>query len=273
MHTAQLAINSISTGGNRLEERLAAYSEAGFTNVEFHLAHVREYLAQGNSPAGARRLIEGHGLKCVGGFEGTVRSFGTLEELEENDLTVLGNCRLLAELGGTILVAGADGPSDAHDDPLGAMAERFATLAEKVRPTGVTIAIEFNWGPLVKSLRAAAEVARRSGQANVGVLFDPAHYHCTPTKLAEIDARNTPFIRHVHVNDMADKPGELSHCNADRRLPGRGILDLPAIFGRIENHGYRGLFSIEMFDEELRAMPVGRAAKVLYDSLVPLCNL
>lgn len=270
MDSNQFAINSISTGGAGLEERLVTYSEAGFTNVEFHLAHVKEYLAGGHSPADARRLIDRHGMRCIGGFEGTVRSFGPPEELEENERAVLENCRLLSELGGEVLVAGTDGPAEPHDDPLGAMAARFAALAEKAGPTGVTIAIEFNWGPLVKSLRAAADVARRSGQPNVGVLFDPAHYHCTPTKLAEIDAGNTPFIRHVHVNDMADKPGELSHCNADRRLPGQGILDLSEIFGRIEQHGYSGYFSIEMFDEELCAMPATKAAKVLYDSLCSL---
>jgi hypothetical protein len=72
-------------------------------------------------------------------------------------------------------------------------------------------------------------VARRTGEDNVGVLFDAAHYHCTPTKFDQIDAENTPLVRHVHVDDMQDKPGELSHCNSDRVLPGEGCLDLPAL--------------------------------------------
>ena len=76
----------------------------------------------------------------------------------------------------------------------------------------------------------------------------------------------------MHVDDMRDKPAELSNCNSDRVPPGRGILDLHALFGRLEEHGYRGFFSIEMFNEELWAMPAEQAAKRMYDSLLPLCE-
>ncbi len=99
-----------------------------------------------------------------------------------------------------------------------------------------------------------------------------AHYHCTPTKASEIDARNTPLIRHVHVDDMRDKPGELSHCNSDRVLPGRGCLDLTDLIGRIESFGYRGFYSIEMFNEELWRLPADEAAALMYNSLLPFCQ-
>ncbi len=71
---------------------------------------------------------------------------------------------------------------------------------------------------------------------------------------------------------MADKPGELCNCNADRVLPGRGCLDLRAIFGRLEDYGYRGYFSIEMFDEALWSMQAEASAKRMYDSLQYLCE-
>jgi len=96
-----------------------------------------------------------------------------------------------------------------------------------------TLCLEFNWSPIVKSV------------ASIG---------------------------HVHVDDMADKPGELSNCNADRTLPGAGCLDLGQIFGRLEAFGYAGCFSIEMFDEDLWAMPATIAAKRMYASLLPLCS-
>ena len=107
---------------------------------------------------------------------------------------------------------------------------------------------------------------------NVGVLFDPAHYHCTPTKFDQLNAETIPLIKHVHVDDMRDKPGELSDCNGDRVLPGQGCLDLPTLCGQIETHGYQGYFSIEMFSDELWAMPAGEAAKLMYESLRYLCG-
>jgi 2-keto-myo-inositol isomerase len=71
---------------------------------------------------------------------------------------------------------------------------------------------------------------------------------------------------------MRDKPPELSNCNSDRVLPGEGILDLPAILGQIERHGYEGAFSIELFNEDLWAMPVEEAARRMYESLLLLCE-
>ena len=272
MRREQLAINSVSTGGATLEERLAAYSGAGFLNVEFMLGHVKEYLAQGHSAADAQRLIASHGLRCIGGFETGLEAFSPPEQRAQNHRQVLENARLIAELGGNTLVVGTDGPNGPHNDPLGTLAQTFADVAGQIASTGVSLCIEFNWSPVVKSLRTAAEVARRSGAANVGVLFDPAHYHCTPSKMEQLTPENIALIKHVHVDDMRDKPGELSNCNSDRELPGSGILPLGELFGRIERGGYAGFFSVEMFSDELWALPPAEAARRMYQSLLPLCG-
>lgn len=274
MRREQLAINSVSTGGANLEERLAAYAGAGFPHVEFMLGHVKEYLGQGHSAQEARRLIEEHGLRCIGGFETGLEAFSPSEQRAQNHAHVIENARLVADLGGTNLVVGTDGPGEPMDADalLDALAETFARVADKISDTGVSLCIEFNWSPVVKSLRTAAEVARRSGRANVGVLFDPAHFHCTPSKFEHLTPQNIALIKHVHVDDMRDKPGELSNCNSDRELPGQGCLDLKALFGQIERHGYGGCFSVEMFSDALWALPAREAAKRMYDSLLPLCE-
>jgi 2-keto-myo-inositol isomerase len=270
MKPSQLAINSVSTAGDSLEERLDACSAAGFRNVEFCLPHLKDYLKQGRTVADAARLLDRYKLRCIGGFEGCVTCFG---DPRAND-AVIANCRLLGELGATALVVGTDGPADVAKtrDPLGAMAKVFGGLGRRVKGTGVALCIEFNWSPIVKSLRTAVEIARRSRAGNVGVLFDPAHYHCTPTKFEMLTPEAVGCIQHVHVNDMNDKPAELSHCNSDRALPGAGHLDLRAIFGAIEKHGYRGWFSIEMFSDALWALPARAAARRMYRSLLPLCR-
>lgn len=274
MRVEQLAINSVSTRYAGMEECLAAYAGAGFRNAEFVLSHVKNYLANGHSLTDVRRLLAAHDLRCIGGFETALFCFAESERRAENHAAVIANARLLAELGAGVLVVGTDGPTDLKTtaDPLGQIAQNFADVAGQIADTGVTLCLEFNWSPVVKSLRSAGEVVRRAGQPNVGILFDPAHYHCTPSKLEQIDAVNGPLIRHVHVDDMADKPGELSDCNADRALPGQGCLDLPALFGAVEAQGYRGYFSIEMFNKELWEMPAAEAARRMYTSLLHLCE-
>jgi len=81
-----------------------------------------------------------------------------------------------------------------------------------------------------------------------------------------------PWIAHVHLDDMRDVPGDLAHCNDDRTLPGEGILDLRALIARLEQCGYAGRYSIEMFDAGLWALPAVEAAHLCYRSLLPLCR-
>jgi len=272
MKRSQLAINAVSTKHANLEEALSAYAGAGFQNVEFPLGQIKEYLAQGHSLDDTRRLLDRYGLRCIGGFECGVEAFSPPEARERNHALIVENARLLGELGATSMVVGTDGPGQPVADPLGELAQAFASIASRMEGTGVTLCLEFNWSPLVKSLRTAVEIAERSGAANVGVLFDPAHYHCTPSKFEQLTAHSVPFIKHVHVDDMRDKPGELSHCNSDRVLPGQGCLDLKALFGQLEKYGYNGYYSIELFNDELWAMSAAQAARLLYESLLPLCE-
>ena len=274
MYREQLAVNSISTVRAGLEPSLRAYSAAGFRNVEFPLSQVRAHVDQGGTLSEFVSLLEGLDLRCIGGFDCVVECFSPSPQRAENHARIAQNARLIADLGGSAMVVGTDGPADLATavDPVGQMAQVFGSVADGIAESGVTLCIEFNWSPVVKSLRTAAEIARRCGRPNVGVVFDPAHYHCTPTKFDQLTPENVAMIRHVHVDDMRDKPAELSNCNSDRVLPGEGILDLTALFAQIERFGYRGFFAIEMFSEELWAMPVEQAARMMYQSLIPFCQ-
>jgi 4-hydroxyphenylpyruvate dioxygenase len=275
MKTAQLAINSVSTRHRDLEEALDAYAAAGFRAIEFLLPHVKAWLAQGHTVADVCRMLSERDLRCIGGFELAVVCFGPPDARQANRDQHLANARLIDELGGGTLVVGTDGPSQPLDDPLAALdpiAEALGTLARQIEGLKVSIALEFNWSPVVKSLASAVQVIERVDHPQLGVLFDPAHYYVTPTKFADLTAATVRHVAHVHLDDMRDKPGDLSNCNSDRVLPGQGVLDLPALIARLEQHGYRGQFAIEMFNAELWALSAAEAARQCYQSLLPLCD-
>jgi 2-keto-myo-inositol isomerase len=271
MRRAQLAINSISTRQSRLEEALTAYAQAGFHQVEFALAQVKAWLAEGHTVDELHHLLARSGLRSIGGFEAHVACFTTPEEQRANHALTLANAALIDELGGGILVVGCDGPPQPTLAVLDIVAETLRRLAREIEDRHVTLALEFNWSPLVKSLQSAVRVAEKANHPHVGVLFDTAHYYTTTTKLEHLTAATVPWIKHVHLNDMRDKPGELSHCNADRVLPGSGILDVAGIIALLEQYGYTGSFSLEMFNEELWQLPASEAARRCYQSLLPLC--
>jgi sugar phosphate isomerase/epimerase len=279
MKRSQLAINSISVRGT-LEGKLEAFSLAGFRGVEFVLSDIKEFLSNGHDIKDVRRLLLRHELVCIGGFEVALAAFDEATAREQNHQRIVDNAKLLSELGASKMVVGTDGPP--ADSTLGAtelmehLAQSFASIAPRVARFGVELCLEFNWSPIVKTLHTACAVMRRAneitGLQNMGVLFDPAHYHCTPTKFEHLTPENIALIKHVHVNDMRDIPGELCNCNSDRTLPLQGCLDLRALYGAMENGGYGSWFSIEMFSEELWSKTARQASQAMYQSLLPLCE-
>jgi 4-hydroxyphenylpyruvate dioxygenase len=268
----QLAINTVSLGG-QLPDILAGCAAGGFRNVEFALGQVHAYLKEGHDVGAVTQLLQQHQLRCIGGFISGLEAFSDAEAQSANHASLIENARLLSELGGGAvqsLVVGTDDYRTAGEveDPIEGYAKALAKVAGQTAPLGVNVLLEFNWGA-IKSLPAAVEIARRSGAPNAGVLFDPAHFHCTPTKSEDLTPENVAFIRHVHVNNMRRKPAELSNCNSDRLLPDdpAGALDVQALFAKIEAGGYSGFFSIEMFSDELWALPAAEAAGRMWDSM------
>jgi 2-keto-myo-inositol isomerase len=272
MRAEQLAIKSVSTSQESFEEALAAYASAGFRNVELDLQLVKDWLGQGHTVKEARQRLARHGLRAIGGDEDPVQCFVPPQERRADHQIHLGNARLVHDLGGGVLGVGTDGPSEPSIRALDTVAEALRGLAESTEDLDVVIALEFNWSPLVKSLQSAVRVAEKVRHPRVGVLFDPAHYYTTPTKLEHLNADTVRWIKHVHLDDMPDEPGDLAHRDFDRVLPGYGTLDLRTIIATLEQNGYDGFFSIELFNEELWQIPAGKAARRCYESLLPLCS-
>ncbi len=275
MKRSQLAINTVSLRGE-FTEILDGVAEAGFSQIEFHLGPLKDFLA-GSDVQTVRRLLQERGLTCVGGFEGAIEAFADEETRSANHAILAENARLLSSLGaGTTqnLIVGTNSQSISEvENPIEGFAQAVAKVAAEFLPLNAHLLLEFNWG-VVKTLPLAAEIVRCSGAVNAGVLFDPAHYHCTPTKMADLTPENVATIKHVHVNNMRRKPAELSNCNSDRLLPNDpdGILDLPALFGVLANGGYAGLYSIEMFSDELWSLKPRQAAQKMFESLLVFCE-
>jgi 4-hydroxyphenylpyruvate dioxygenase len=271
MRVEQAAINSVSTRHTSLEEGLDAYAGAGFRRVEFVIPQLKGWLAARSVPD-LKRLLDSRGIQCIGGFETHLECFGPPDRMRANHETHLANARLLHDLGGGILVVGTDGPELRDAAALDVVGATLRSLANEMGDLKVHLALEFNWSPLVKSLMSAVRAVEAADNPHEGILFDTAHYYTTVSKMEHLTPAAVRWIKHVHINDMQNIPGELSNCNSDRVLPGHGILPLTQIVGTLESSGYQGFFSIEMFNEELWGLPADDAARRCYESLTQLCQ-
>lgn len=271
MNRSQLAINAVtvSLDAQNLPDALAAFAAAGFTQLEFQLGQVRTWLAAGHTVEEAKALLDANGLTLLGGFELGLEAFSSPAAREANLAAQVANARLIDALGGGMLVVGTDGPAGpVTAETLAVVADRVKALLAATADLKVTLGLEFNWGPVLRSLRTAVLVARLAGDPRVGVVFDTAHYHCTVTKFEDLMPEVVRWIRLVHLNDMRDIPGDLSDCNRDRVLLGDGILPIPSILNALERGGYTGPCSIELFNDGLWAMTPQEVAPVLYRNLL-----
>ncbi len=272
MKLEQLAIHSLSTKHRNLEEALNAYAAAGFRNVEPYLPLVKAWLEDGHTLEQTRELFDTYGLRFIASSELAVECFHALDVLLPNLRANAENARLIHELGGSAMIVHTDGPEQVTAASMDPIARALVDLAEATEGLDVDIAVEFNASPVVKSLQSAVRVAEKADHPRVGVLFDTAHYHVTPTKLEDVNADSVRWIKHVHLNDMPDIPADLVHRDFDRVLPGEGVLDLPGIISALEGNGYGGYFAIELFNAQLWDLPAKETARRCYESLLPLCE-
>jgi sugar phosphate isomerase/epimerase len=100
----------------------------------------------------------------------------------------------------------------------------------------------------IRTLAEAGEFLELVGEDNVGLCYDVYHLWDAPDVLQHTEqlAART-FI--VQVCDWPDPP---PRSLADRRIPGEGIIDLPAIFAALQRGGYDGWYELEIFSDDGR---------------------
>jgi len=272
MKAEQFTIHSLSTSHRNLEEALDAYAAAAFRYVEPYLPLVKAWMEDGHTMEQTRELFDSYGLRFIASSELAVECFHASDVLLPNLRANAENARLIGELRGSVMIVHTDGPEQVTAGSLDPIARALLDLAEATEDIGVDIAVEFNASPVVKSLQSAVRVAEIADHPRVGVLFDTAHFHVTPSKLGDVDEDSVKWIKHVHLNDMPDIPADLAHRDFDRVLPGEGVLDLQEIISALEKSGYEGYYCIELFNADLWALPAKETARRCYESLLPLCE-
>jgi len=90
------------------------------------------------------------------------------------------------------------------------------------------------------------ELIDEIGESNVIVLFDTYHLWDTDDVLEHIRRNAARFGPAVHICDWRDP----TRNDFDRVLPGDGIMDLPAIFGALEEGGFDGWYDLEIFSDD-----------------------
>jgi 2-keto-myo-inositol isomerase len=266
------ALNQATLMRTPTDEFLAAARAAGFAGVELRHTNILEYLQRRSARELARRL-ESLGLECV-----TINALELFSLCPEAEFaSILDLCRRLMEVGEEIgcrtivaVPSFLDGPRT-EADVVELTRERLARIAGVAARHGFRIAFEPLGFPAcsVRTLDLARRILACDRLPGIGLVVDTFHFFVGGHAAGDLERIGRDAIWLIHLDDAPDRPPE-SLSDSDRVFPSEGSFDLPGFFRGLSAIGYDGWVSLELFNEEVWAMPPGEAAQRAMSSMTAL---
>jgi sugar phosphate isomerase/epimerase len=259
-------ISQATTMSTPLEADLPAFARGGWPAVELWLTKLESFLAA-HTIKEVSNLLEDHGLvaaaaSCQGGL---LLSRG--EERETHWTHFRRRLQLLESLGVPLLILSADFVRELTAEHYTSAAASLAEAAEIASRFNVRIALEFqkNSG-FCASLDTALGLIAQAGSPALGVCLDVFHYYTGSSKFEDLAYLTQENLAWVQVCDLSGTPRELAG-DSDRILPGEGDFLLDPLLDHLDQIGYDGYVSLEVFNPQLWQVPADRVAEFGYQAL------
>lgn len=261
------SIATVSVSGS-LPEKMQVIADAGFDGIEIF---ENDLLYYPGKPAEIRQRAADLGLAITlfqpfRNFEGNPR-----DQLPNHLERARRKFELMHELGcDTMLVCSNVSPeSSAEREVQVADLARLAALAQEHQ-----IALGYEalaWGAHVNHYQQAWDRVREVDSPAMGIVLDSFHVLSLGDnldRLGEVPLEKITFVQ------MADAPllkmDTLEWSRHFRCFPGQGGLPLEKFATQLTQRGYRGPWSLEIFNDTFRAEPAAPTARDGYRSLLYL---
>jgi 2-keto-myo-inositol isomerase len=235
-------LNGATIMSTPTERHIDIARQAGYAGVE---VRTERLLGAPGELAAAAALAEPGEVWSLNGVRLGLLPEGGLDRvtLEADVAPRLEICRALR--AAYLLVVPPRAPGVTSEAAIGPMREGLAIVRDRAGATGVRVAFEFLGFadcPIGSPALAADVVADVPG---ADLVLDSCHWHASGS--ASLDAFPVDRLAMVHLNDAPDKPPRLVE-DADRLLPGQGVIRLGELIAGLRARGYTGPWSLETFN-------------------------
>jgi sugar phosphate isomerase/epimerase len=237
-----------------LEDRARAAAGAGFAGIGWYVADYARLVAEGWRGDRIAALLRDHGL--------------VLHEVDALPLDRLGHLDAAVELA---CLVGAHHVQVQGDRP-GTVAEAagvIATLADRLAPYGIEVAIEFVGDKNIATAADAWELVELAARPNVGVQVDVWHHVRGANDWAMLEALPVERITSVQLDDGPITPVYEDYTEdtvRSRCVPGAGEFDLVRFVRTVHPPTCPLPLSLEVIDDDLLALGVDEAARRIADA-------
>lgn len=255
----QPSISQLCTLSTPIEAEFKAYARGGWGFCEVWLTKLETCIKE-RSIAELRAIFDEYGIKPISAAcqPGLLVARGDEERAHWSDFER--RLALMAEFAIDLLVITPDFVAPLRDDDPGRAIAKLAEATALAETFGIRLALEFQKGSrLLASLDTAVAFAAEVGSPRLGICFDLFHYYCGPSKPEDLGLLNRDNLFLVHVSDMLGPPRELA-TDADRILPGEGVIDCSAILGHFRDIGFAGPVTLELANPGLWRIPAEQLA-------------
>lgn len=239
-----LSISTASIPGI-LGDKLIEIASAGFSGVELHEP---DFTGFHTTSVELQKLVTDLNLKIL-----LLKSFHDLEGWTGKRKTLAFDqlehkFDLMEELGITMLSIEASGA--VPDDDCNIVHD-LAEAAERANKRGIRLAyMAVPWAGKIKSNDQALDLINEVDNPNLGLLLNSNLSLVDGIKPAQLNHLPSARIFHVQLSDTT-RIGSITSRNdhANVLLPGQGNLNLAGFVKVIAHNGYKGAWSIAMFNE------------------------
>ncbi len=251
----RIALNTSTIRGQNLtiDKQVEVAAKAGYDGIEPWIRDLEKFVDGGGSLDDLRKQIADSGLTVDSaiGFANWISD--DLQQRAAGLQQARKDMALVKALGGTRIAAPPVGAhkADSVVPPLPAIAERYRALLEVGDEVGVVPQLEL-WGfsPTLSKLSELAYVATGAAHPSACVLPDFYHIYKGGNDFASLSMIEASRMHCFHINDYPGQPSIEEIADKDRVFPGDGVCPLPQLIRELVDNGFKGTFSLELFNPE-----------------------
>ncbi len=258
MNLDHFGMDTITLSGP-LETKLAAMRAGGFRQVMLMAPDIAGHPGGARAAVGAVRQsgLRATGFQVLRDFEGLS---GHLHDYKAGIAkAMLEMCRALGS--GVLLVCSSTSAHASGDEDL--IIRDLQKLAMLALPLNIRIAYEaLSWGRYVNEYPKSWELVAAANRSNLGLTLDSYHILATKTDfdaLGDIDPHKIFLVQlsdflWSEVRSPEDRVETARHY---RVFPGEGVhgAQVADFVRRLDDMGYRGDYSFEVFNDDYKQMP------------------
>lgn len=241
-----------------LRKALIAAAQMGAQGVEIDArGELRPQQMTHTAIRDLRRLLDDHNLKVSAVAFHTRRGYDVAEEIDRRVAATKAAMKFAADLRAPVVVNQVGHvPGTPGGERWNLLVQTLSDLSHYGLHTGALLAAQTGTesGPDLAGLLAALP------ERGIGIDLDPANLIIQGFSPLEAVASLGPHILHVHARDGVR---DLARGRGLEVPLGRGSADFPALLGALEDHQYRGFFTIAREDIEEPEFEISEAVSYL----------